>query len=54
VECGIDVHITFQTVPSLNSLGNYCGKRIQATVNSDPSFLDVLKHMLLKYLRVFG
>jgi hypothetical protein len=54
VECGIDVHITLQMVPSLNSLGNYCCKRIQPRVNSDPSFLDVPKHRLLAYLRVFG
>jgi hypothetical protein len=36
------------------SLGNYCCKRIQRRVNSDPSFLDVPKHKLLAYLRVFG
>jgi hypothetical protein len=41
-------------VPSLNSLGKYCYKRIQAKVNSDPSFLNVPKHMFLAYLRVFG
>jgi hypothetical protein len=34
-------------VPSLNSLGNYCCKRIPPRVNSDPSFLDVPKHRLL-------
>jgi hypothetical protein len=51
---GIDVHITLQMVPSLNSLGNYCCKRIQLRVNSDPSFLDVPKYRLLASLRVFG
>jgi hypothetical protein len=50
VGCGIDVRIIPQTVPSLNSLGNYCYKRIQPRVNFDPSFLDVLKHMLSAYL----
>jgi hypothetical protein len=54
VECGIDVHITLQMVPSLNSLGNYCCKRIPPRVNSDPSFLNVPKHRLLAYLRIFG
>jgi hypothetical protein len=54
VECNIDVRITLQMVPSLNSLGNYCCKRIQARVNSDPSFIDVPKHRLLAYLLVFG
>jgi hypothetical protein len=53
VECGIDVHITLQMVPSLNSPGNYCCKRIQSTVNSDLNFLDVPKHGLLAYLLVF-
>jgi hypothetical protein len=41
-------------VPSLKSLGNYCCKRIQPKVNSDPSFLDIPKHRLSAYLRVFG
>jgi hypothetical protein len=41
-------------VPSLNSLGNYCCKRIPPRVNSDPSFLNVPKHRLLAYLRIFG
>jgi hypothetical protein len=50
VECSIDAHITLRTVPSLNSLGNYCCKRIQPRVNSGPSFLDIPKHRLLAYL----
>jgi hypothetical protein len=41
-------------VPSLNSIGNYCCKRIKPRVNFDPSFLDVPKHRLLAYLPVFG
>jgi hypothetical protein len=41
-------------VSSLNSLGNYCCKRIWPRVNSDPSFLDVLEHRPLSYLQGFG
>jgi hypothetical protein len=41
-------------MPSLNSLGNYCCKRIWPRVNSDPSFLDVPTHKLLAYLQEFG
>jgi hypothetical protein len=41
-------------MPSLNSLGNYCYKRIQPRVNFDPSFHDVPKHRLSTYLWVFG
>jgi hypothetical protein len=41
-------------VPSLNSLGNNYCKRIQPRVNLDPNFLDVTKHRLLAYLRVYG
>jgi hypothetical protein len=54
VECSIDVYITLQMVPSLNSLGNYCCKRIRPRVNSDLTFLDVPKYGLLAYLLVFG
>jgi hypothetical protein len=41
-------------VPSSNSLGNYCCKRIQPRVNSDPSFLEVPKYRLLACLQGFG
>jgi hypothetical protein len=41
-------------VTSLNSLGNYCCKRIRPKVNFDPSFLDVPEHRLLAYLQEFG
>jgi hypothetical protein len=54
VEYGIDVRIVPQTVPSLYSLENYCYKKIQPKVNLDPSYLDVPKHKLSAYLRVFG
>jgi hypothetical protein len=53
VEYGIDVRIVPRTVPSLYSLDNYCYKKIQPKVNFDPNFLDVPKHRLLAYLRVF-
>jgi hypothetical protein len=54
VECGIDVLITLRTVPSLNSLGSYCCRRIWPRVNSDPSSLDVPEHMISAYPQVFG
>jgi hypothetical protein len=53
VEYGIDVCIVPRTVPSLYSLDNYCYKKIQPKVDFDPSFLDVPKHRLSTYLRVF-
>jgi hypothetical protein len=49
----IEWSITLQTMPSLNSPSNYCCKRIQPRVNSDPSFLDVPKYRLLAYLQGF-
>jgi hypothetical protein len=40
-------------VPTLYSLDNYCYKKIQQKVNFDPNFLDVPKHRLSSYLRVY-
>jgi hypothetical protein len=50
VECGIDVRITLQTVPSSSSFDNYYHWRTQPRVESYPNFLDTPKHKLLAYL----
>jgi hypothetical protein len=45
--------MVLRTVPSLYSLDTYCYKKIQPKVNFDPNILDVPKHRLIAYLRVF-
>jgi hypothetical protein len=53
VECSIDIRITLEMVPSLNSIGRCCCTRTRPRVNSDPNFLDFPKRRLLAYLQEF-
>jgi hypothetical protein len=54
MECGIDVRIALQMVPSSHSLGSYCCMRTLPTINSCPNSLDTPSHKLVTYPLGFG